>query len=173
MQRLLCFNYIITLSYSQVILLYSMRQSSEKPKNGVLSKRARHNYRIPCFAMIRQNKTTGRDPVSVLREQPYLANMDRQVPGANLQKEESPKTAVLSHSWGFIWLREKDFLYRGGVAALPLRKHCRAACLERSIRCCICSLTPLRSVRHRRRSARSPTSPLICSRLPRTRWGIF
>ena len=27
-------------------------------------------------------------------------------------KRKSPKTAVLSHSWGFIWLREKDLNQR-------------------------------------------------------------
>ena len=53
------------------------------------------------------------------------------------------------------------------------RKHCRPARLERVAVLCVCSLTRLRSIRHRRRSARSPTSPPVCSRTPRTRWGIF
>ena len=44
------------------------------------------------------------------------------------------------------------------------RKHCRPARLERVAVLCVCSLTRLRFIRHRRRSARSPTSPPICSR---------
>ena len=28
------------------------------------------------------------------------------------EKEKSPKTAVFSHSWGFVWLREKDLNQR-------------------------------------------------------------
>ncbi len=53
------------------------------------------------------------------------------------------------------------------------RKHCRPARLERVAVLCVCSLTRLRSIRHRRRSAHSPTSPPICSKTPRIRWEIF
>ncbi|MBQ3866908.1 MAG: hypothetical protein II789_00015, partial [Clostridia bacterium] len=34
-------------------------------------------------------------------------NRNHPVSALIFEKEKSPKTAVLSHSWGFVWLREK------------------------------------------------------------------
>ena len=39
-------------------------------------------------------------------------NRNRPVLAMIFEKEKSPKTAVFSHSWGFIWLREKDLNQR-------------------------------------------------------------
>ena len=55
-------------------------------------------------------------PRFLLKKFPYGSNMgqnrNRPVLALIFEKEKSPKTAVLSHSWGFIWLREKDLNQR-------------------------------------------------------------
>jgi hypothetical protein len=57
-----------------------------------------------------RQREPGKAPADFLYKFPYGSNMgqNRNCPVLALifEKEKSPKTAVFSHSWGFIWFAE-------------------------------------------------------------------